>query len=302
MPHLKDYFQLHFIVLIWGFTAILGLLITIPAVELVFYRTALAALLMAVVVRLRKQSFRLSYVAFAKIAATGVLIALHWILFFAAARVSTASVCLAGMATASLWTSLLEPLIHRQRIKPYEIALGITVMMGLYIVFLFEFNHILGLVLAVLSAFLGALFTVINSRFILKHNHHVITFYEMVGAFLGTCLILPFHQWIFAKDHSLHLLPTTMDWLYIGILAAICTVYAYTVGVKLMTKFSAFAINLTVNLEPVYGILLAFLIFGKSEKMTLGFYGGTLIILVAVLSYPYLSRYFTASNQEKSYA
>jgi len=297
MASTKDYLHLHFIVWIWGFTAILGHLISIPSVELVIHRTWIAALFLGLIVYARKKSFRIGWKSVFKIMLTGGLIALHWILFFASAKVSTISVCLAGMATASLWTSLLEPLIAWRKIRFFEILLGFVIIAGLYIVFLFEFNHIIGLIMAVLSAFIGALFTVINSRLIIKHNHYVITFYEMSGAFIVSLAILPLFRGYFQQP--IELIPQGWDWLYIFILASICTVYAYTASVKLMSKFTAFAINLTVNLEPVYGILLAFLLFGDAEKMTSGFYIGTLIILFAVLSYPYLARYFSKTQKKK---
>jgi drug/metabolite transporter (DMT)-like permease len=120
----------------------------------------------------------------------------------------------------------------------------------------------------------------------------------MVGAFIVTGLFLPFYKWFVADNNQLQLIPTPGDWFYIAILAFVCTVYAYSLAVKLMKKFSAFAINLTVNLEPVYGIVLAFLVFGESEKMTTGFYLGTLIILTAVLIYPVLNNYL---NRRKSF-
>lgn len=293
MPNLRDHATLHFIVLIWGFTAILGKLITIPAVELVFYRTLIASLLLGLIIFQRRQSLKLSWVAGLKILGTGLLISAHWILFFASANISTVSVCLAGMATATLWTSILDPLINWRRIKPFEIFIGLVIMLGLYVVFRFEFDHVTGLVLALVSAILAALFTVINGNLIKKYNHTIITFYEMAGACLGSALFLPFYVQYFFPERGLKLVPDALvDWVYIGILAMVCTVYAYTVAVKLMTKFSPFAINLTVNLEPVYGIVLAFLIFGNAEKMTTGFYLGTFIILLAVLAYPYLDKYF----------
>jgi drug/metabolite transporter (DMT)-like permease len=297
MPTLKDYLQLHFIVLIWGFTAILGLLISIPAVELVFFRTLLASLLLAFMLLRKKELFRVNQSDLLRMLATGMLIAAHWILFFGAARVSTASICLAGMATSSLWTSILEPILRSRKIRVLEIMLGLVVIAGLYVVFHFEFNHALGISMAVLSALIGALFTVVNAQFSVRHNSYTITFYEMIGACVGTVLFLPFYGKYVAPNGQLQLLPSPSDWFYIAVLAFLCTVYAYSLAVRLMKKFSAFAINLTVNLEPVYGIVLAFLFFGDTEKMTLGFYLGTLIILLSVLLYPVLDKQFTRRKQ-----
>ncbi len=292
MPQFKDYFQLHFIVLIWGFTAILGALISLPSVELVFYRTLIAIPFLGWIVYAKRRALKISRVDLLKISGTGVLIAAHWILFFGAAKVSTVSVCLAGMTTGSLWTGVLEPIFFKRRINAYEILLGLVIIGGLYIIFQFEFNHLLGLVMAVASAFLAALFSVINGRLVLKHDHYVITFYEMIGANLGIVLFFPVYAFTMTEGMGLQLSPTPLDWVYILILSGVCTVYAYSVGVKLMKKFTPFAVNLTVNLEPVYGIVLAFLIFGEKEKMTSGFYIGTLVILIAVLTYPLLRKYF----------
>ena len=289
-PALKDHLHLHFIVLIWGFTAILGLLISVPAVELVFYRTLLAGLLLAAVVKIRGKNFALPPGHLVALLGTGALISAHWILFFAAARVANASVCLAGMATGSLWTALLEPLSSRKPVRLLEIFLGLLVVVGLYVIFRFEFDHALGLTLAVASAMLAAVFTIINSRFTHRYDALVITGYEMAGAFLATALFLPFYRETLATGNQLQLVPTAMDWFYIALLAWLCTVYAYSAAVRLMKKFSAFAINLTVNMEPVYGIVLAFLFFGEKERMTSGFYVGTLVILLAVLAYPTLNR------------
>jgi drug/metabolite transporter (DMT)-like permease len=288
MSTFKDYVKLHFIVIIWGFTAILGLLIHIPSVEIVFYRTLLSFIGLGILLYFLKEKILIGTEDFIKIFSTGFLIAAHWILFFAAARVSTASVTLAGMATASLWTSILEPVITKGKIKAHEVFLGLVVLSGLYVIFHFEFNHALGLGMAILSAFLAALFTVINGRFTTRHNAYVITFYEMIGACAGTILFFPVYT-IYFTD-TLQLAPDFMDWVYISILALLCTVYAYSVSVELMQRLSAFSLNLVVNLEPVYGIILAYIIFGDAEKMTPGFYIGTVIILFAVLAHPYLNK------------
>jgi drug/metabolite transporter (DMT)-like permease len=286
-PPLRSYLQLHFLVLIWGFTAILGLLVSVAPTALVLYRTVLAALGLALVVYLRRKSFRVGSGQAVLMMAVGLLLSTHWILFFASARISTASVCLAGMSTTSLWTSFAEPIFNRQRIRPTEVVLGLVAVVGLYIVFRFEFDHALGLLLALGSAFLAALFTVANSHFVKRHDAFVITFYEMIGASACSLLFVVVFQ-NFGLNNRLPLWPEAGDWLWILILAWVCTVYAYSMGTQLMRQFSAFMINLTVNLEPVYGIALAFLVFGEKERMTGGFYLGTLVILLAVLAYPVL--------------
>ena len=168
--NLKSYLHLHVLVLIWGFTAIVGLLVTVSPVVLVFYRTILSAIALAILLWVRKTPFtNLTKAQVLKMLLIGSILGAHWILFFASARVSTASVCLAGMATTSLWTSLIEPIAYRRAVKPLEVGLGLLAFSGLYVVFKFEFDHALGLALAVASAILAAVFTVANSKFIKKH-------------------------------------------------------------------------------------------------------------------------------------
>ncbi|SIS81102.1 DMT family transporter [Belliella pelovolcani] len=295
---IKDYLMLHFIVVIWGFTAILGLLISIPSVEIVFYRTLLASGFLGLVFLVKKQKVRLSQQELGKVIGTGFLISLHWILFFWAARVSTASVCLAGMATTSLWTAFIEPMVNKSKIKWFEILLGMMVISGLYVVFSFEGGYWLGLSMAVASALIAAIFTVINGRLTKRHSPYVLTFYEMLGACIFSVLFMPFYAAFFTEGAGLQLIPQGWDWFWLFLLGGVCTVYAFSVSVELMRRLTAFAINLTVNLEPVYGIVLAVLIFGEKEQMTPGFYLGTLIILISVLLYPVFN-YFNRRRQAK---
>ena len=277
--------MLHFVVLIWGFTAILGMLISIPTIEMVFYRTLLAAVGLALVFWWKKTKLRLPKKEMTKILLTGAVISLHWLLFFGAARVSNISVCLAGLATASFWTAFIEPMVNKTKVKWYEVFLGLMIIVGLVVIFSFELDYWLGLVMSVGSALLGAIFMVINSRLTKRGHPYIITFYEMIGACVFTAVVMLGYQ-VFSSDMDLQLMPTMMDWLWLLILAGFCTVYAFSVSVELMKRLTAFAVNLTVNLEPVYGILLAVLIFGEKEKMTGGFYLGATIILLSVCMYP----------------
>lgn len=286
----KDYVHMHFIVFIWGFTAILGLLITLPPVEVVFYRTLFAAIALAVIIYFKKHSLKLKTKEALKIMGIGSLIAAHWILFFASARVSTASICLAGMATASFWTSLVEPLFYKRKIKSFEVLLGLIVIAGLYVIFKFEFNHLLGITLALIAAMLASVFSVANSQLTKKHSPYVITFYEMASACISAAIFLPIYNLFLTQERHFDMTLSGSDFLYIFLLASICTVYAFSASVELMKKISAFTMNLTINLEPVYGIILAVIIFGDKEKMAPGFYAGTLIILLAVISYPVVNR------------
>jgi drug/metabolite transporter (DMT)-like permease len=285
---IKDFLMLHLIVLIWGFTAILGLMISLPAIELVFYRTLIAAVGVAGLFLLKKKNLLIPIPDMIKIIGIGFVIGMHWILFFWSARVSTASVCLAGMAATSLWTAFVEPIFNKTKIKWYEVGLGLVVISGLLVIFSFESGYWLGLSMALMSSLLAAVFSVLNSQIAKKHNPYQITFYEMAGACLFSLLFMPIYS-TFLTDKGIQWNWVGYDWFWLLILGGVCTVYAFSVSVELMKRLSVFSINLTINLEPVYGIILAVLVLGESEKMTPQFYLGTGIILVSVLSYPVLN-------------
>lgn len=286
-----DYLKLHFIVFLWGFSAILGKLVSIPAVEMVWYRAALAAMGMGAVIYFTRGNFNVSRSDFFKLMAIGAIVSLHWLAFFGSARVSNVSVSLVGFATNSLWAALLEPWFNKKRIKKYELILGLVVMAGLYIIFSFDFQYKLGLALAVLAGFTSALFSVFNAGMVKRISARTITFYEMIGVFFATAIFLTVS--LAAADHpDVPAVPTALDFLYIAILAGVCSVYAYTVAVELMKRISVFMIQLTLNLEPIYGIIMAVIIFGQQEKMDLNFYAGTLLIMSAVITYPLVKKRF----------
>lgn len=291
----SDYFKLHFIVFLWGFTAVIGKLVTIPTVEMVFYRAILAALGMGIVIQLTKGQFRVSGKQLIQLILIGFIVALHWVSFFGAARVSNVSVSLVGFATNSLWTAILVPWFNRTGVKKFELMLGLVVLFGLYVIFSFDFQYRLGLFLAVIAGLTSAVFSIFNSRLIRDLPAFTITFYEMIGIFIGLGLFMPFYKEWWAPDQTLHLLPTTMDWFYIAFLALVCSVYAYSTAVELMKKISVFLIQLSLNLEPVYGIIMAVIIFGDKERMGANFYLGTVIILSAVLLYPVLRKRFESA-------
>ena len=309
---LRHYLELHLVVGILSFTAILGLLLEgITPLSLIFWRTALAVVGLVVVLRWNENekqgmknekgrrfsffhfSFFIPCFSFKKIApllALGALLAIHWILFFGAARLANASVCLAGISTGSLWTAFLEPLFLRRRLRGLEVVLGLVVVVGLYVIFLFEFDKLLGLVVAVAAAALASLFSVLNARITARYDARMLTLWEMVGANLTILVLLPVYHLLIAPNEPVRFWPQGWDWLWLALLAGVCTVYAYSAMARLLRVFSAFTLNLAINLEPIYGIVMAVLIFGNRERMTTGFYFGAAIVLAAVLAYPWLSR------------
>jgi drug/metabolite transporter (DMT)-like permease len=290
MASFQDYLKLHFLVFLWGFTAILGKLITIPAMEMVFYRTLLAALGMAFLLIVTRKQFRVQTADATMLMLTGSIVAVHWLTFFLSGRVSNPSTSLVGFATCSLWTAFIEPIAKRQPIQKLEVGLGIVVMIGLYVIFTTNFQYPLGLVLGIVSGFTIAIFAVINSKLVRRFDAYTITFYEMTGACVTLVIFFPLYLTWFSESGTLELVPTANDWLWLALLAFVCTVYAYAASINLMKRLSVFTIQLTLNLEPVYGILLALLVFREKEIMDAGFYLGTIIIMSAVFLYPWLRK------------
>jgi drug/metabolite transporter (DMT)-like permease len=284
----RDYLQLHFLVFLFGFTAVLGKLVSVPSVEMVFYRTLLAAIGMGVLMVAIRKSFHVPRgTDVLKLFFTGLIVAAHWLTFFGSGRVSNPSVSLVGFATCSFWAAIIEPIAKRKKIRPMEVGLGVAVLIGLYLIFSFNFEYPLGLFLGILSGFTAALFSTINSKLVNRVNEYAITFYEMMAACIGVLLFFVIYQ-KYITTEPLQLAPTSADWFYIGLMALVCSVYAYSAMIQLSRKISVFFIQLALNIEPIYGITLAILVFGKQEVLSWNFYAGTLVILGAVVAYPLL--------------
>jgi drug/metabolite transporter (DMT)-like permease len=276
---IKNYLLLHLIVFIWGFTAILGALISIDAIPLVFFRMGLAVLFIAIYFLLKKKSFYVDKKGLIKFLLSGIIIALHWIFFFKAIKIANVSVALVTMSTGAFFTSLIEPVFFKRRIKSLEIVLGLIVIAGLYIIFNFESQYKLGIIYALISSFLGSLFAVLNGVFIKKYDANRISFYQLLFGTLFVTIYLLINN---SFSVSFFILPKT-DWIYLFILSSICTAYAFIASVKIMKYLSPYTVMLTINLEPIYAIILALFIFGDKEKMKPEFYLGACIVLGVVL-------------------
>lgn len=275
----KNYLLLHFIVFIWGFTAILGALITIDAIPLVWYRMLLAVLFIAIYFLWKKKSFKVDRAGLLKFFFTGVVIALHWVFFFKAIKVSNVSVALVTMSTGAFFTALIEPVFFKRKINALEMFLGLLVIAGLYIIFNFESQYKLGIIYALIASFLGALFAVLNGLFIKKYTADTISFYQL---FFGVVFITIYLLFTNSFSVSFFQIPTS-DWMYLIVLSSICTAYAFIASVQVMKYLSPYTVMLTINLEPIYAIVLALFIFGDKEQMSSTFYLGAFIVLFVVL-------------------
>ncbi len=289
-PTTADYLKLHFIVFLWGFTAILGKFITLPAVEMVLLRTLLAAFGMVVVMGILGHSFKIESGDLIKVLLTGSVVAFHWLTFFYSARIANVSVSLIGLATGALWASFIEPFANKTKVNPLEVLLGLIVIAGLAFILTFNIQYKLGLVLAILSGLGTAGFTVINSKLIKRVSAHAITLYEMVGAAITIAVMLPVYRTYFTPDNQLHFEATLLDWICLTTLGWVCVVYTFTESVNLMKRISAFFIQLTINLEPLYGMVMAVIFFKEHHQMNLNFYIGSTIILSAVIIYPFIKK------------
>ena len=275
----KNYLLLHLIVFIWGFTAILGALITIDAIPLVWYRMLLAVLFIAIYFLWKKKSFKVDRAGLLKFFFTGVVIALHWVFFFKAIKVSNVSVALVTMSTGAFFTALIEPVFFKRKINALEMFLGLLVIAGLYIIFNFESQYKLGIIYALIASFLGALFAVLNGLFIKKYTADTISFYQL---FFGVVFITIYLLFTNSFSVSFFQIPTS-DWMYLIVLSSICTAYAFIASVQVMKYLSPYTVMLTINLEPIYAIVLALFIFGDKEQMSSTFYLGAFIVLFVVL-------------------
>jgi len=277
----KNLLILHFTVFIWGFTSILGELISIAAVQLVWYRVVIATVSLFLYFKFNKTSFKISRENILQLLATGGLVGAHWIMFFASIKLATVSVTLVCLSSMTLFTAIFEPLINKKRISKLEIIAGVFIIIGILMIFKFESHYTKGIILGLLSAMFASLFSIINSRKVKTINAPVIALYELSGAFIWISLYLLITQG-FGKSMILK----NTDIGYLLILGTICTSLAYVAGVSVMREFSAFKVALITNLEPVYGIILAFIFFGDMRKLTPGFWAGAVVILSTIFLFP----------------
>lgn len=282
MPNakIKNYLHLHFLVLIAGFTAILGELITIKAIPLVWYRMVLASILMFIYIRIAKVKLKITLKSLLRLSIAGIIIALHWMTFFGAIDASNISIALAMFSTGAFFASFIEPIIYKRAIIWYEILFGIIVIIGVFIITQSEIKYLTGILLGISSAFFSSLFAVLNGKFLKQHTATVISFYE----FLSGVLFISIYMLFFGDGFSLDFFNLSISDLgYLFILASICTAYAFIASVYVMKLISPYTVVLTYNLEPVYGIVMAIILFPEKEQMSWSFYYDAIVIIVTVI-------------------
>ena len=277
---------MHLIVVLLGLTGVLGKLIETGSTVLVWYRMLIAFLFLGLYIYFKSNSLRVSKKHFIQIIGIGCIVAAHWLLFFESIKVSNVSVAVVCMGTSSLFSSILEPLIIKRKIYLREIILAILVLIAIGIAMNADFSYVKGYVYGIAAAFLATLFTILNALYVDKVESEKITSIEMLGGFLFVCIYM-----LFSNSFSLaDLVISWNDILYLAILGGICTSFAFVVSVEVMKFLSPYNVIMAVNLEPLYSILLALVLFGESESMNFSFYLGAVLIIGAVSLDGYLKK------------
>ncbi len=286
----RAYLELHIAVLLFGFTAILGNLIQLSAIVLVWWRVFLASLVYLIFTKAAAQIRLMPRRIFWKFVGIGCIITLHWIAFYGSIKLANASIALICMATTSFQSAILEPLMTRQPIKWYEVAVGVIIIPAMaFIAGNLPSNMTLGLVVGLISAFLVVIFSILNKKYIDEADPLSISLLELSSACVFLTILMPFYLFY---DKNAAFMPSPTDWIYLLILAILCTNIGYLLATRSLKHLSAFATNLTVNLEPIYGIILAILILKENKTLPPSFYVGSVMILIAVLSYPFVKKRF----------
>ncbi|NDG46063.1 MAG: DMT family transporter [Flavobacteriia bacterium] len=275
----KNIIHFHFIVFIFGFSSVLGALCSLEALPLVIYRMALAFLGLGVYFAIFKPSFfKLNRALWPYVLVGGLVIGVHWVTFFHAIKVAGVSLTLSMMATGAFITAMLEPLINKRKILAYELLFGGLIAFGVGLIFKAEYEYLYGISIALISAFLSSVFTILNARMVQQARAITLSFYELVvGAVVGILYVLVSGNYI-VQDFYLQ----QWDLLWILLIAWVCTSYAFNISIKVMEHLSPFTVMMIINLEPVYGILLSLIVWGEQELLSVRFYIGFCIILSVI--------------------
>jgi len=276
----KAFIQLHIAVFLAGFTAVLGRLITLNEGLLVWYRLLITVLVLAVILYVKNEFKRIGGKDIFKMAAVGGIIAFHWVTFYGSIKYGNISVALVCLSAAGFFSALIEPIIFKKKIVMVEVLLGLLAIAGIYIIFDFHPKFKLGIAYGILAALGAAIFPMLNKQLIKEFSPRTLTFYELFGGFVILSLLLPFYL---KFTPSSYFIPTVTDIVWLMILAVICTVLCFDLQLKALRKISAFTSNLMYNLEPLYGIILAFIFFGEGKSFHKEFYIGVALILLAIV-------------------
>ncbi len=290
---------MHLAVLLWGFTGVLGRAIALDSPVLVWYRMLLTALFMAGILTYRKQWVKIDRKDLLQLAIVGALIMLHWVAFYGAIKFANISIALVCLSTASIFTSLLDPLVNKSKHDLKEVLLGTLALAGVYLIYRFQQFYGLGIAFGVVAAILSSVFTVLNKRIANRYPARTMVFYEMTTGWVFITLLLPILYYYLTATNFIPHAPSIFgaewfknDWLWLVILSLCCTVWSQSLSLNALKKLSSFTVTLSVNLEPIYGILLAFLVYNENREIIFnkgttdlnwGFLNGMGLIILSVI-------------------
>ena len=275
----KAFLRMHAAVFLWGFTGVLGRAILLDSVWLVWYRMLITVVSLWVLYYFLKKITKISLASAFTIGGIGFILVLHWICFYASIKYANVTIALTCLSTTALLSSLLEPLVLRKRFDPFEIVLGMFAIAGIVIIYNTHVQFSFGIVIGLLSAILTVLASVLNKKIVDNYQPEQITLYQLTGGFLTLCVLMPAIHFF---SPSTQILPSTMDWIWLVVLSWVCTILTFFLYIRSLKKLSAFTINLTLTLEPVYGIILAFVIYQENKLLSSWFYLGFALITFAV--------------------
>lgn len=274
------YLLLHIAVILAGFTGIFGKLITLNEGLLTWYRVLISSVALFLIVHFTRAPHPKSWKDKLNIAFVGLIITIHWLFFYGSIKYSNVSIGVVCYALTSCFTALLVPVINKRPFVVSELLLSLLTIFGIGLIFHFDTSHQTGVVLGVISSVFAALFTIFNEKLVKKYDSKVINFYEILGGTIGLTLLLPFYLYLFPTDY---LIPDLKDTVYLLMLALFCTVGLYILFAEALRKIPAFTVNLTFNMEPVYAIVLAFIIFKEAKEVNASFYAGLFLVMASVV-------------------
>jgi drug/metabolite transporter (DMT)-like permease len=277
----KAFIQLHIAVFLAGFTGVLGRLITLSEAVLVWYRMLIACVVLwALFIFTKRKTSTSSPALFIQASAVGIILAIHWVTFYAGIKISNVSTALVCLSSMGFFTAILEPVMLRQPFDGVELLLGLLAMAGIALVFHFDPHYKLGILVSLFSSLLASIFPIINRRILQKLDPQTATRYQLSGGFLFLSALLPVYAYFFPIGRWI---PSPADWGWLLILGIVCTVLGYELFMKALQKIPAFTVNLSYNLEPIYGVAMAFLIYREDREVSTGFYYGFFLIIAAVI-------------------
>jgi drug/metabolite transporter (DMT)-like permease len=282
------YYKMHLAIFLWGFTGLFGKLISLNEGMLVWYRLLISSVAIAIILAYRKSFPKISLREIGIISAIGILVMLHWVTFYGSIKLASISVAMICLSSIALFVSVIEPLVNRQRFDKMEILFSAFAVLGIFFIYKSDISASAGIIVGVISALLSATFSTFNKRIAHKYEPLTISFIELTSGLVFLTLLLPLY---FKIQPTEKYLPTSMDFLWLMILSLACTVFTWILSLQALQKVSAFTVALALNLEPVYGIILAILFAGEGRILNAGFYLGGLLIMLTVVAHAFYKYY-----------